>query len=90
MEAGEGPSSVLQDLIVAVCAGDTEGCRTAMAGGAKANTSVSRQHAAIALGPNAFLGSLSWASQDDFPLLYFGGAPEISSSAAACAAHLAA
>lgn len=73
METNGGPSSVLQELILSVCAGDTQGCRQAIQSGASASASVSRQHAAMALGPNAFLGSLSWASQDDFPLLYFGG-----------------
>lgn len=73
METGGSPSSALQELILAVCAGDTDGCKRALQCGASATASVSRQHAAVALGPNAFLGSLSWASQDDFPLLYFGG-----------------
>lgn len=73
MEAPVGPADVA--LLLAVCRGDAEGAAAALAAGASAKRRFRRADAAAALGPEAYLGSQWWATQTNFPLMYFVGAP---------------
>jgi hypothetical protein len=61
-------------LLLAVCRGDVTAAAAALSAGAAARRRVRRADAAATLGPDAYLGSQWWATQDHFPLLYFAGA----------------
>ena len=61
-------------LLLAVCRGDAEGVAAALADGASAKRRFRRADAAAVLGPEAYLGSQWWASQTNYPLMYFVGA----------------
>jgi hypothetical protein len=61
-------------LLLAVCRGDLAAAQAALAAGASARRRLRRMDAAATLGPDAYLGSQWWSTQDNFPLLYFAGA----------------
>ncbi len=77
-------------LLLAVCRGDVEGAAAAIASGASAKRRFRRADAAAALGPDAYLGSQWWATQTNFPLMYFVGASQTAQSAVAHSAVAAA
>jgi hypothetical protein len=59
-------------LLLAVCRGDVPAMQRALAAGAGARTRYERSDAQRLLG-DAHLGSQWWATQTNFPLLYFAG-----------------